>query len=98
MSTVYPQLMSPARVWPQGEEGMRAAVKYTVLGDGSLAVPGVDHLQRTVHGVTAQGQVDDAVLTPRRSLDEGEVFLLDRTGRELILQVVIGLCSLCHDE
>ena len=98
MSAVYPQLMSPSRVWPQGEEGMRAAVKYTVLGDGSFAVLGVDRLQRPVHGVAAQGQVDDAVLTPRRSLYKGEVFLLDRTGRELILQVMVGLCSLCHDE
>ena len=85
MSAVYPQLMSPSRVWPQSEEGMLPAVKDAVLGDGSLAVLGVDRLQRTVHGVTAQGQVDDAVLTPRRSLYEGEVFLLDRTGRELIL-------------
>ena len=100
---MHSQLMCTASVRIEGEEcywvmgGGRYLMAYhSVLCDSSLTVLVVYYLTRTVKWVAAKWKVDYSMIGGDFALNYSHVFLLDSTSGKLVLQVMIGLSSLCH--
>ena len=58
----------------------------------------VDDLTGTVYRIGTQRQVDNAMRGRWYTLNEGDVFLPDGAGGELLLQQPVGLGGLGHDD
>ena len=93
--TMHPQLVRAPGMRVKGKHRDRTPVtrvmcQHPIFGDSPFPVFMIHNLTRAVQRVTAQGQIDDAMICGHGPLYHRQVFLLDGSGSKLVLQMMIA--------
>lgn len=96
---MHAQLVGAARLGKEGHAGGAVfALQHPPCREGRFAVLVADHLKRAVGPVTAQGQVDGALVLRDFALDPRDVAFLDDAPLELQAEIGLGGMVVGHDD